>query len=154
MATTYKVSLDLKFKDKDGAAKALYKYVTEDLLVRSPNCFGEKAEPNETIERLMSLLLASHQECYDRHEYEGGWEWYRSEFHATYSWLDVLDEAFNAIAPYLDDESEYFRACNGDEETYKIFDGESVRIYSTYRDYEASFAPLSKTHYVFFKTVE
>ena len=134
MGAVYTTELDLKFADRAGAAKALYGYVCNELMKRSPNCFGE-AEVVESVERLFSLLLASFQGDYEYvKSNENGFECFESSFHATYSWSEVLDEAFKSIAPYLEDGSTYYQVCENDWDTYKIVDGKILLVESNWQE--------------------
>lgn len=133
MGANYSVELNLKFADKAGAAKALYGYVCNSLLPRSPHCFDEEGEVVESVERLFSVLLASSQNDFEHRINNDGSEYFFSDFHATYSWSAILDEAFEAIVPYLQDGSTYYQLCENDEDKYEIIGGKQVLIQSNWR---------------------
>lgn len=58
----------------------------------------------ESLGGIVKILLASPQGCF-RHWVEEGFDHYRSDFSATYSWASVMREAFRKMAPWLADGS-------------------------------------------------
>lgn len=138
MGACFWVEMKLKITDRDAAAKALYSYVTDDLLRYNPRCFEgcfeEGAEKVGTVEGLLSMILASHQHGYNHiTDYEDGFEVFGSAFDASYGWSKVMDDAFESIVPYLADGSTYYQACENDEDTYEIQGGKQVLIASNWR---------------------
>lgn len=105
MGQTYSVVLEVKFKDKDGAAQALRNKIArageEGVLYGLDHYKYELGIGTDTIEDLLKIFF-------------GGWDGklidygtsMTSSFDASYGWEGVMMDAFDDIAPFLEDGSE------------------------------------------------
>ena len=104
MGQTYAVSLKLHFKDKEGAAQALRDKIaraTEERVIYSLEHYRELGIGTDTVEGLLRIFF-------------GGWEGklqntgtsLESGFDACYGWETVMMDAFDLMAPFLEDGSE------------------------------------------------
>ena len=103
MGQTYSVILDVKFKDKNGAAQALRGKIAradQDFADYGLEHFKELGIGTDTIEDLLKIFF-------------GGWDGklidhgasMTSDFDASYGWETVMMDAFDDIAPFLEDGS-------------------------------------------------
>ncbi len=100
MGQTYSVSLRLKFKDEQGAKKALQDKISEGQEGRIDYGLGRAGIDLDSLDCLLRIFFA-------------GWDlqWERTtdpvslsaSFDASYGWESVMMDAFEAIAPYLEE---------------------------------------------------
>lgn len=112
MGQCYSVKLKFKAKDELGALNALLGKIDKDEHAPSPH--GARYHLDETIAdfrldkgKLVDVLKVVLCECgYSRVSvYDDGWTLLSNDFDCCYGWHGVLVEAFETIAPYLEDES-------------------------------------------------
>lgn len=124
MSAVYYVELDLSIKNEAKARDALAQYLLK-LLDKSPYAFGLSFTPDASFDEMINLLLAERQNnlSYSKHD---GYKCWNSGFNASYSWSYVLDDAFTAIVPYLNDGSRYYQECEWEYDEYIIQNGTPV----------------------------
>lgn len=89
------MSLRGKFNDKDGATKALREYVEKESI-------GHYKDGNkDNIEYLLSMFYEGYG-FYDS-SFSGNDVSIDSDFDASYSWISRMIDAFETIAPFLED---------------------------------------------------
>ncbi len=116
MGQTYDVNLRVRFKDEAGAKRALFAKIgraKEERVLYDMQGLRMKGFDFDNIWDLMSVFFCGwgqkfHQQgdWEKNHEMqkEGVWLW--SGFDASYGWENVMMDAFEKIAPYLEDDSE------------------------------------------------
>lgn len=116
MGQCYDVNLRIRFKDKDGAKKALQNKIerSEQEHVRYYLPYHDDRKfDTEDLWDLIALFFGGWdgkfclQNDWERRRdtrVEGQWIW--SSFDASYGWEGVMRQAFNELAPYLEDYSE------------------------------------------------
>lgn len=133
MGAIYSVSLDFKCKDRYGLTKVLNDSV-QSLLDECHDAFGTEALRTGSIDDCLYLMLACFQDDFEYEIEEDGSEYYFSNFKATYSWLEILEDMFKAMAPYLEDGSIFTISCGSDDDTYKVIGGRLKLIESSYQE--------------------
>lgn len=116
MGQCYDVNLKVRFKDKDGAKKALQNKIAraeEEKVSYNLPSHGDRRFDTDDLWDLMALFFGGwdgrfhKQDDWEKnHEMrkEGVWIW--SGFDASYGWEGVMMDAFDEIAPFLEEESE------------------------------------------------
>lgn len=116
MGQTYDVNLRVRFKDEKGAKRALFDKISrakQEHVLYDMQGLRMKGFDFDNIWDLMSVFFCGwgqkfHQQgdWEKNHEMqkEGVWLW--SGFDASYGWELVMMDAFEKIAPYLEDGSE------------------------------------------------
>lgn len=97
MGQCYTVYLKMKLKDADEFVCLSRQYATDNDWPEA--CMRKMSSVDEIIKQMISTgdLTVQH---------DGEWSLFRSDFDASYSWDDVMDEWFHAVAPSLEDGSE------------------------------------------------
>lgn len=129
MGQCYTVYLKLEFVDEAGAIKALQDKIARGAKERTAYNLWHYEDLGIGTETLPDLLNI----------YYGGWEgklrksivrvkgkewdYYGSDFNASYGWHRVMCEAFEAMAPYLADDSELKIYPDSGVEIYTVRDG-------------------------------
>ena len=106
MGQTYDVNLRVRFKDEKGAKAALFAKVhraDQEHVIYDMQGLRMKGFDFEKIWDLMSVFFCGWGEKL-RETADRGWLY--SCFDASYGWENVMLDAFEKIAPYLDDGSE------------------------------------------------
>ena len=109
MGACYSVSLiGLKFKDEQGAKKALQDKIArgeeEHTNYEIPH-FEALGKSTDKLEDLLAIFFAGWDAKLDHINWEGR-EWLTAGFNAGYGWEGVMMDAFEDIAPFLEDGSE------------------------------------------------
>lgn len=106
MGQTYDVNLRVRFKDEAGAKSALFAKIgraNEEHVIYDMQGLRLKGFDFEKIWDLMSVFFCGWGEKLKETANKG---WLYSCFDASYGWENVMMDAFDKIAPYLDDGSE------------------------------------------------
>ncbi len=136
MSAVYTVELRLAYKDEVGITKALYAFISE-LLQRSPNAFGNKEfGPDSSFEDMIWLMLVKGKANYYCEEEDDGFKLYNTSFNATYSWSGLLDDMFDTLVPYLEDDSYYYQECDSEWDKYVVKSGRKELLRSSWRNRE------------------
>ena len=104
MGQTYSVRLKVSFKDERGAVKALQAKIargSEERVSYSLDHYRELGVGTETIGDLLRIFFGGWQGRLDQSPYGG----LVSDFDACYGWEGVMMDAFDILAPYLEDGS-------------------------------------------------
>lgn len=129
MGACYAVDLTAKFKSEAEAAKALKAYIERNPLDANFSLeeWAKCGVGTESLDDLLTIMLAGwpHQEVHKEAENDG-FTAYKNWFDASYGWQLVMVGMFRALAPTLEDGSEFFIGADNDESTYRIEDGEVV----------------------------
>lgn len=106
MGQTYDVNLRVRFKDEKGARKALFDKIgraNEEKVLYDMQGLSMKGFDFDNIWDLMSIFFCGWgqrlKEAADK-------SWQYSCFDASYGWENVMMDAFDKIAPFLEDGSE------------------------------------------------
>lgn len=106
MGQTYDVNLRVRFKDEQGARKALFDKIgraNEEKVLYDMQGLRMKGFDFDNIWDLMSVFFCGWgqrlKEAADK-------SWQYSCFDASYGWETVMMDAFDKIAPFLEDGSE------------------------------------------------
>lgn len=108
MSQVYSVSLiGLKFKDERGVKEALHRKIASDTENNRANYslghyFGELGLDPENACHLLRMIFGGWDARLDHINWEGR-EWLTCGFNASYGWESIMMEAFEDIAPYLQD---------------------------------------------------
>lgn len=129
MGAVYDVELNLVYTDETSATLALSKYL--DKCIESGVKF---ATPKDTssISSMIGMFLAEHQGGFEAIK-DGESDSYISGFTATYSWSEILDGMFDALLPYLEDDSYYYQSCDEDYDEYTVKEGKKLLTRSSWR---------------------
>lgn len=132
MGAVYDVELNLIYTDETSASLALSKYL--DKCIENGVKF---ATPKDTssISSMMAMFLAEHQGGFEAIN-DGESDSYISGFTATYSWSEILDGMFDALLPYLEDDSYYYQSCDEDYDEYTVKEGKKLLTRSSWRKNE------------------
>ena len=116
MGQTYDVNLRVRFKDEKGAKNALFAKIgraKEERVLYDMQGLRIKGFDFDNIWDLMSVFFCGWGQKFHQ---QGDWEkthemkregvWLWSGFDASYGWESVMMDAFEKIAPYLEDGSE------------------------------------------------
>lgn len=126
MGQCYDISLRLRIKDEEGAKKALQTKATAGS--KTLDDFRGMGHDMDTVDGLL------------RHFYTGwdrGMTWdlttdpdlLSAGFDASYGWESVMMEAFEAMAPYLEDGSEIYIYPDSDYDQGVVRDGKAVWLH-------------------------
>lgn len=127
MGQCYSVRLKIKFKDKDGAAKALREKIgrgQKEYTSYSLEHYKKIGIGTDTIEDLLKIIF-------------GGWEGklvsdgsnpdiLHSAFDARYGWEGVMTSAFDEIAPFLENKSSIIIYPDSGKDEAIIKNGKSI----------------------------
>lgn len=106
MGQTYDVNLRVRFKDEKGAKYALFEKIgraKEEHVLYDMQGLRMKGFDFEKIWDLMSVFFCGWGE---KLRETANKDWLYSCFDASYGWENVMMDAFDKIAPYLEDGSE------------------------------------------------
>lgn len=106
MGQTYDVNLRVRFKDEDGAKKALTEKLAraeQEHVEYNLPLLKARGFDFDKIWDLMSVFFCGFGQ---RLKETADKAWLYAGFDASYGWETVMAEAFEEIAPYLEDESE------------------------------------------------
>ncbi len=106
MGQTYDVNLRVRFKDEKGARKALFDKIgraNEEKVLYGMQGLRMKGFDFDNIWDLMSVFFCGWGQKLKETANAG---WLYSGFDASYGWEQVMMDAFDNIAPYLEDGSE------------------------------------------------
>jgi hypothetical protein len=107
MGQCYSIEIKARFRDEDGAKKALQakldRHEEEHVAYNLPHFTEELGMSTDNLHDLMGIFF-------------GGWkgklepsttdDWEYADFDASYGWESLMMDAFETIAPYLADGSE------------------------------------------------
>ena len=100
MGQTYSVSLRLKFKDEQGAKNALQDKISKGQEGRIDYGLGRAGIDLDSLDCLLRIFFAGWDLQWDDTPVQG---LLSSGFDASYGWESVMMDAFDAIAPYLEE---------------------------------------------------
>lgn len=106
MGQTYDVNLRVRFKDEDGAKKALFAKIArgrQEHVLYDMQGLRMKGFDFDNIWDLMSVFFCGWGQ---RLKETANKDWLYCGFDASYGWEQVMMDAFDKIAPYLEDGSE------------------------------------------------
>lgn len=106
MGQCYDVNLRVRFKDEKGAKKALFDKIgraNKEKVLYNMQGLRMKGFDFDNIWDLMSVFFCGWGQ---RLKETADKSWLYSCFDATYGWENVMMDAFDKIAPYLEDGSE------------------------------------------------
>jgi hypothetical protein len=139
MGACYDVNLKVRFKDVDGARKALFAKIArgrQEHVLYDMQGLRMKGFDFDNIWDLMSVFFCGWGE---RFYQQGDWEksqemqkegvWLWSGFDACYRWESVMIDAFEKIAPYLEDGSQIKIYPDSDYDHLVVKDGKAVMIH-------------------------
>ena len=124
MGATYAV--ELKAIIKNGKRNAVEEQVKK--YMSTIDCFKERHHVDVTTLELNSLLywlFAGQQNNYESETFDNN-IYIKSYFDATYSWETVMYEAFEKMAPFLEDDSELIVCPDNERSSCVIKDGKMV----------------------------
>jgi len=107
MGSCYNVYLKVKFTDEEKAALALQDKISwarEDHVYYSLDHYQLLGIGSEKLDDLLQIFFGGWYGKLKKQEDSEGW--LTSDFDASYGWEGVMMDAFDCIAPYLEDGSE------------------------------------------------
>ena len=128
MGQTYDVNLRVRFKDEQGAIKAMQNLLT----VNGKDTLEDRSKRTgldyNTIDGCLRHFYA---------DWEHGYKWtpttdpdvLSGDFNASYAWEELMMDAFAEIAPYLEDGSEIKIYPDSDYDYLVVKDGKAELIH-------------------------
>lgn len=107
MGQCYDVNLRVRFKDEKGVKDALFAKISrarQEHVIYNMQGLRMKGFDFDNIWDLLSVFFCGWGEKLRKSKED--WEWLYSIFDATYGWETVMMDAFDEIAPHLEDGSE------------------------------------------------
>ena len=130
MGQTYDVNLRVRFKDEKGARKALLAKIgranEEKVLYDERGLRAMGFDLDNDIWDLMSVFFCGWGQ---RLKETANKDWLYSGFDASYGWERVMMEAFEEIAPYLEEGSEIKIYPDSDYDYLVVKDGKAELIH-------------------------
>lgn len=128
MGACYDVNLKVRFKDEEGAKRALRTKIArgrQEHILYDMQGLRMKGFDFDNIWDLMSVFFCGWGQ---RLKDTANEDWLNSGFDASYGWEDVMIDAFEKIAPYLEDGSQIKIYPDSDYDHLVVKDGKAVMI--------------------------
>lgn len=129
MGACYDVNLKVRFRDEEGAKRALKAKIgraNEEKILYGEN--GLKALGFD-FDNIMDLLSVFFCGWGDRLRPAADEAWLNSGFDASYGWESVMMDAFDKIAPFLEDGSVIVIYPDSDYDKAEVINGKAIWIH-------------------------
>ena len=129
MGQCYDVNLKVRFKDEEGAKRALRAKIArgkQEHVLYDVQGLRMKGFDFDNIRDLMSVFFC---EWGDRLRPAADEAWLNSGFNASYGWESVMMDAFEKIAPFLEDGSEIIIYPDSDYDKAEVTNGKAIWVH-------------------------